>query len=58
MTEKTIVDYLNTVDPDTNKPYDIPMLNVTDPDYAKKYVDFVKKIEFNPQLKQSLLNWD
>jgi hypothetical protein len=54
---KSLSVYTNTLDPATGKPYRIPMLSISDPDYATKYAQFAKEAETNPTVAKSVLHW-
>lgn len=45
------------VDPETNEPYDVPMLSIADPDYRRKYAAFVKTKQENPALAEAIMEW-
>jgi len=55
--QKTDAEYLNMKDPKTGLAYNIPFLNFLDPDYAKKYIEFMKLKEKNPDQFKKILNW-
>ncbi len=54
---KTLQDYVLAVDPATGNPYRVPLLCVTDPQYARKYAEFAQLAETNPTLAQAILDW-
>jgi len=49
--------YLNMKDPSTGKPYAIPLLDYTDPNYSEKYVDLMKMKEYNPDGFKKIMEW-
>jgi len=51
-------EYFSTVDPNTGKRFDIPMLSTSDPNYFVKYVEYMKIREKNPTRFKKILNWD
>jgi len=57
-TNKDYLYYANIVNPETDKPYIIPMLSLTDPDYTNKYVEYMKVLENQPDMFKKILNWD
>lgn len=56
--EKDYQYYAKIVNPETGQPYMIPMLNLDDPEYTNKYVDYMKVLENQPDLFRKILNWD
>jgi len=56
--EKDYLYYANIVNPETEKPYIIPMLCLTDPDYTNKYVEYMKVLENQPDMFKKILNWN
>lgn len=50
--------YANIVNPETGKPYIIPMLDYTDPEYVNKYVEYMKLKEEQPETFKKIMNWD
>ena len=47
----------NEVDPETGRPYDIPLLFPTDPLYRVKYISFMLLKRRAPDTFQAILNW-
>jgi len=55
---RTFIDYMNEVNPETNKPYNIPMLSPGNPDYNFMYADIMRLKEVSPTVFNSLMNWE
>ena len=49
--------YMDIVDPRTMKPYMIPLLNQSDPEYLSEYAYFMRFKERDEQAFQNILNW-
>lgn len=56
--EEEYLAYLNMKDPSTGKPFAIPLLDYTDPEYSSKYVDLMKMREYNPQGFKKIMEWN
>ncbi|MDQ7058625.1 MAG: hypothetical protein Q9N62_09345 [Ghiorsea sp.] len=50
--------YYNMVNPQNGMRYDIPMLNILDPEYYYKYINFMKMRERSEETFNKMLNWD
>jgi len=50
--------YLNMMNPQTGRRYDIPMLDSQAGDYYFKYIEFMKTKERSPETFDKILNWD
>jgi hypothetical protein len=50
--------YMDIIDPRNGKPYNIPLLTPSDPDYLADYVYFMKFKERDPVAFERILNWE
>jgi len=57
LTDDEYKKYLNTVNPDTQKPYIIPMLTIKSDNYYNKYVEYMILREYNPDLFNTIITW-
>jgi hypothetical protein len=56
--QKTQLERMNEVNPDTGLPYNIPMLSPGNPDYNYLYADIMRLKDESPETFNLLMKWE